>query len=345
MTDKIKIGYLGVGSYVPENVLTNAHLESIVDTTAEWIIQRTGIHTRRIMGPEDSLATMALNASRAALDQAGIEPSQINDIRIGVNTHMRFPSLAATVQEELGADNASAADISAGCAGFIFSVEDVYNRMIAEWALHRRSYYALAIGVDALSVITDWNDRSTCVLFGDGAGAVVIGPVESGEILATVTRTQGKYAKLLYLDKFLSNSLEEPEGMNMLRRNGTVYPFLRMAGPKVFPVAVRTMMADIKSVVEKYNSLGGESISLQDIEYVIPHQANLRIVRAVADGLKLGYDQVYSAGVINYGNTSAASIPLGYADEWGKRPGALQVDVAFGAGFASGAILRRESDK
>ena len=341
MAVDIKIGYLGVGRYLPEHVLTNAHLEKQMDTSDKWITQRTGIRTRRIMGKEDTLVSMAVKAARAALDHAGIETSQISDIRIGVNTHLRFPSLASYVQEELGVHDASAADIGAGCSGFIYSVEEIYNRMIAEWALTKRKSYALAIGVEALSLIANWNDRSTCVLFGDGAGAAVIGPVESGEILATHTRVQGKYANLLYLDPVLENALDNPKTMHLTARKSAPYPFLHMEGPKVFVVAVRTMMADIKKVIEKYNRSGREQLTLGDIKYVIPHQANLRIVAAVADGLKLDSSRVYSDGVVNYGNTSAASIPIGYVDAWGKFPGELAVDVAFGAGFASGAILRR----
>jgi 3-oxoacyl-[acyl-carrier-protein] synthase-3 len=284
---------------------------------------------------------MSVAAAKTALKHAGIKASQIKDLRIGVNTHLRFPSLAALVQNALGIPDVTAADVSAGCSGFIFAVEEIYNRMIADYALTGKVSYGLAIGVEALSLITDWNDRSTCVLFGDGAGAVVIGPVQTGEILATHTRVQGKYSDLLYLDEFLSVPLKDPAKMTFKRRKQTVYPFLHMNGPKVFVVAVRTMMADIKEVIAKYNRSGRGNLQLSDIQFVIPHQANRRIVSAVARGLRLPPDRVYSDGVVNYGNTSAASIPIGYVDVWDKYPGALMVDVAFGAGFASGAILRR----
>ena len=341
----IKIGILGVGRYLPANVLTNRHLETMVDTSDEWITQRSGIRTRRIISPGETLTTMAAAAARAALEHAGIEAAQINNLQIGVNTHLRFPSLAALVQDALGIPAITAADISAGCSGFIFAVEEVYNRLIAEYTLTGEIGYGLAIGVDALSLITDWEDRSTCVLFGDGAGAAVIGPVQSGEILATHTRVQGKFSDLLYLDEFLSVPLENPGKMTFKSRNGTAYPFLHMAGPKVFVVAVRSMMADIKEVIAKYNRRGRDKVDLSDIQFVIPHQANLRIVSAVAEGLKLPPDRVYSDGIVNYGNTSAASIPIGYVDVWDKYPGALMVDVAFGAGFASGAILRRAPER
>lgn len=337
----IKIGYLGVGRYLPANVLTNAHLEKMVDTSDEWIVQRTGIRERRIIGPGESVVSMAVAAAREAIAYAGLKPRQISDIRVGVNTHLRFPSVGAIVQQQLGIAEATACDISAGCSAFIFCVDALYHRMMSEWLLEGKSFYGLAIGVDALSLVTDWSDRSTCVLFGDGAGAVVIGPVNAGGILATTTRTQGQYSDLLYLTRVLEDSLDDPATMSFKRRNGVASPVIHMEGRKVFQVAVRTMMADIRAVIQKFNRIHGESLSLDDIQYVIPHQANHRIVSAVAEGLRLPLEQVYSEGIVRYGNTSAASIPMGYVDEWGKRPGALEVDVAFGSGFASGAILRR----
>jgi len=201
--------------------------------------------------------------------------------------------------------------------------------------------YGLVIGVDGLSLVTDYTDRSTCVLFGDGAGAAIIGPVESGEILATYTRTQAQYTNLLYLDEFLSPSIDNQDEMIMKSDLETNYPFLRMDGKKTFAVAVRTMISDIRTVIDRYNKMNGERLTTKDVDFVIPHQANLRIIAAVQNGLKLQPEQVYRNGVINYGNISAATIPIGYVEEWGKRPGALEVDVAFGSGFASGAILRR----
>jgi 3-oxoacyl-[acyl-carrier-protein] synthase-3 len=341
MADRIQVGYLGVGRFLPSNVLTNAHLEQMVDTTDEWIVQRTGIKTRRIMGPEDSLLSMAVTAAKIALENAGIEASQISDIRVGVNTHIRFPSLACLIQRELGILECTAADVNAGCSGFIFAVEEIYNRMATEKLLTGRDMFALAIGVEGLSLVTDYTDRGTCVLFGDGAGAAVIGPVKSGGILSTITRTQGQYADLLYLDEFLEHTLVDTESMRFAQNETLIRPVLHMEGRKVFQVAVRSMMADIRGVIAKYNLISGENLTLDDIEYVIPHQANHRIVSAVGEGLKLSPEQVYIDGVVNYGNSSASTIPIGYVDQWNKRPGALEVDVAFGAGFASGAILRR----
>ncbi len=341
MHEPIKIGILGVGRHLPEMVLTNAHLERMVDTSDEWIQQRTGIRTRRILNKNETLIDIATKAARKALDNAGIDKEQISVIIAGVNTHMRFPSCAAFVEQQLGIRDVCSADITAGCAGFIFAVEAVYNQLMADWILTGKKNFGLVLGVDCLSRIIDWTNRTNCVLFGDGAGAVVIGPVETGEILATFSRTHGQHTDLLYLDEFLSTSIEDSETMTMKHRNGTIYPFLQMEGRRVFPVAVRSMMADIRSVIDRYNSMGKEQFTIEDVDFVIPHQANLRIVAAVQEGLKLRRDQVYREGVIKYGNTSAATIPIGYVDEWDKRPGALEIDVAFGAGFASGAILRR----
>ncbi|MBT7618402.1 MAG: beta-ketoacyl-ACP synthase 3 [Calditrichaeota bacterium] len=339
-----KIGYVGVGRGLPEKVLTNDHLERMVDTSDEWIQQRTGIKTRRIMSEGETLLSITTDAARNAIENAGIDPQQISYIRIGVNSHMRFPSLATMVQRELKIKDAQSADISAGCAGYIFAVEDALNHLAVEYARYGKKTYALVIGADALSRIVDWTERATCVLFGDGAGAAVLGPVESGEILATHTRTQGEYTNLLYLDEFVYSPMKDSTNMTIETAFKTNYPFLHMEGRKVFPVAVRSMMADIKNVIAKYNHRADEPVELSDIEFVFPHQANLRIVAAVQSGMKLKPEQVYRDGVINFGNTSAATIPIGYVDHWGKRPGAIEIDVSFGAGFASGAILRRNRD-
>jgi len=341
MAKKLRIGILGVGRGFPEHVLNNSHLEKIVDTSNEWIVQRTGIWTRRVLGPGENILQLSVKAAKDAIKLSNIKTSKIRYIRIGVNTHLRFPSLAVMVQKELGIKNCSAVDVSAGCAGFIFAVDDVHNQMLVDWVLRGELSYGLVIGVDGLSLVTDYTDRSTCVLFGDGAGAAIIGPVESGEILATYTRTQAQYTNLLYLDEFLSPSIDNQDEMIMKSDLETNYPFLRMDGKKTFAVAVRTMISDIRTVIDRYNKMNGERLTTKDVDFVIPHQANLRIIAAVQNGLKLQPEQVYRNGVINYGNISAATIPIGYVEEWGKRPGALEVDVAFGSGFASGAILRR----
>jgi 3-oxoacyl-[acyl-carrier-protein] synthase-3 len=339
-----KIGFAGIGAYVPATVLTNAELEEVVDTTDEWIRTRTGIRTRRILQKDETILDLAVQAARRALADAGVEASEVGDIRVGVNTWMQFPSLATQLQEALGAKQASAADVAAGCAGFIYAVEEAYNKIFCEQVRYGRKLVSLVLGVEALSRITDWTDRNTCVLFGDGAGAVVLKEVERGEILATHTHADGRYGPMLYSDPVL----EDQTGSNARRFNhkklGT-RPYLHMEGRKVYGVAVETMIADVQAVIDKYNRLSGASLGVGDIDYVYPHQANLRIIELVAKKLGLPLEKVYTEGIANYGNTSTASIPLGYWDNrertGGAGGGGLEIDVAFGSGFASGAILRR----
>ncbi len=340
--DRLRIGYLGYGSYLPSLVLTNEDLERIVDTSDEWIQQRTGIQTRRILSRQETLLEMAVEASRRAINDAGLHPSDIGDIRVGVNTWNRFPSLATQVQKELKIHGSSASDVSAGCSGFIYSVEDAYNKIVVEKMQYGRDLKALVLGVDALSLVTDWTDRATCVLLADGAGAVVMGETGDNEILATYTEAEGKYGDLLYLDEFLESQLVSEDRIIFSNERHIHRPYLRMEGKRVFPVAVRTMSGNVNKVIERYNeSPGRQPISLTDIEYVFPHQANLRIITSIAEYMGLPMENVYTAGIKKYGNNSAASIPIGYVDTKGQVNGKLVIDVAFGAGFASGAILRR----
>lgn len=318
----------------------------MVDTTDDWIVRRTGISTRRVLADDETLLGMAVGAARAALDDAEVGPSEVSDIRVGVNTWLRFPSLATQVQKELGCRKASASDVSAGCAGFVYAVEEAYDRMYVERVRYGRRTVALVLGVDALSHITDWSDRSTCVLLGDAAGAVVLMEDAPNEILAIHTHADGRYGDLLYSDPVLGSQLA-PEGDPRPFTRACTGPrtFLHMDGPRTYAVAVRSMVRDVRAVIRKHNRVTAASVDPADIEYVYPHQANLRIIEAVAARLGVPPERVYSDGVKRYGNTSTASIPLGYwethRDGAGpNRPG-YQVDVAFGAGFASGAILRR----
>ena len=207
-----------------------------------------------------------------------------------------------------------------------------------------RELIALVVGVDGLSYITDWTDRSTCVLLGDGAGAVVLREVPRGGILATHTRAQGEYGHLLYSDHVLRRQYSKESG-DFSHDEMVGRPYLHMNGPKVYAIAIETMVDDVHLVIEKYNSLGEERIALSDIDYVYPHQANLRIIEQVALRLGVDLERVYTDGIVRYGNTSTASIPIGYADmrREGRRADRdrYEIDVSFGAGFASGAILRK----
>lgn len=349
MGPEVRIGYLGFGAYLPPTVVTNEDLTEVVNTSDDWITRRTGIQTRRVLGPEDSILDMAVAASRDALENAGITAREVDDIRVGVNTWLRFPSLATQVQQALGADQASASDVSAGCAGFIYAVEEAHNRIYTERALYGRRTHALVIGVDGLSHITDWTDRGTCVLLGDGAGAAVLGEVEEGGILAIHTHADGRHGDLLYSDYVLEPQIDAQNGQPKAfsHRETGKRPFLHMDGPRVYGIAVRTMVREVQEVLAKYNRSAPEAVEVSDVAYVYPHQANLRIIEAVARKVGVPLDKVYTDGVVSYGNTSTASIPIGYFEnqERGLGPTGdrFEIDVAFGAGFASGAILRRET--
>jgi 3-oxoacyl-[acyl-carrier-protein] synthase-3 len=339
----VSIGYLGYGRWVPGQTLTNADLEQLVSTSDAWIQRRTGIRERRILGPEETILGMAVAAARQAMASAGIDAGQIGDIRVAVNTWLRFPSLATQLQREIGAETASAADVSAGCAGFIYAVEEAHNKIYVEQVLHDRKLHALVVGVDALSHITDWTDRGTCVVLGDGAGAVVMGSVAAGGIEAIHTHADGRYGDLLYSDPVLE--CQSDGNRTFTHREVGVRPYLHMDGPRVFPVAVKTMVNDVLAVMAKYNRTRKPRIGLDQIGYLFPHQANIRIIEAVVKKLGLPMARVYTDGIARYGNTSTASIPIGYCETWGTRNGdsaaPFEIDVAFGAGFASGAILRR----
>ncbi len=335
------VGYVGFGGYVPPTELTNSDLEGIVDTNDEWILRRTGIKTRHILAEGETILDMAACAAKGALEDAGIDPAQVDDIRVGVNTWMRFPSLATQLQERIGAPRAAAADVSAGCAGFVYAVEQAYHRILIEKARYGRDTIALVVGVDGLSHITDWTDRQTCVLLGDGAGAVVLRHVPKGGILATHTHADGRYGDVLWSDSVLAGQANgSPKTFTHEAKGPRAY--LHMDGKKVFAVAVETMVSDVLRVIEKHREATGERIGIEDIDYLYPHQANLRILEMVGKRLGVPLEKVYTEGVVRYGNTSTASIPLGYWDNRKtKGEGRLEVDVAFGAGFASGAILRR----
>lgn len=324
--------------------MTNADLAAEIDTTDEWIRRRTGIEERRVLAPGETILDMAVRAGRLALEDAGVEPGQLDDIRVATNTWMRFPSLATQVQRELGAERASAADVSAGCAGFVYALEDAFNRLVTEKLLYGREATALVVGADGLSHITNWRDRRTCVLLGDGAGAVVLKRVERGAILATHTHADGRHGDLLFSDAPFAPQWRSVRGRRFTHRRRTTRSYLHMDGPRVFGVAVKSMVRDVHAVLDKHAAAGGVRLTPADLEYVFPHQANLRMLEAVAEKLGVPLERVYTAGVVRYGNTSTASIPVGYHEMRARRNGrgaGYEVDVAVGAGFASGAILRR----
>jgi len=255
------IGFAGIGAHVPEAVLTNADLEKIVDTSDEWIRRRSGIRKRHILREGETILGMAVAAARRALDDAGVAPDEIDDIRVGVNTWMRFPSLATQLQAELGCGASSAQDVSAGCAGFIYALEGAYESMTVQRERYGRETVALVVGVDGLSHVTDWTDRSTCVLLGDGAGAVVLKAGGRGGILATHTAADGRYGDVLWSDFVLGCQANGGPGKFTHEKKGP-RAYLHMDGRKVYTVAVETMVADVHAVLEKFNAMSGEQVEL-----------------------------------------------------------------------------------
>lgn len=309
----------GTGSYLPEKVLTNAELEKIVDTTDEWIMQRVGIRRRHLVGDSgDTTVSMAYQAGLAAIEAAGLVPNDIDFIVVGTASPDRyFPSVACEIQKKMGIVNECPAfDVNAACAGFIYSLS-IGNQYIKTGAAKN----VLVVGVDTLSTVVDWTDRSSCILFGDGAGAVVLQASEAPGILATHMHADGQYADLLYAE----NSLFTKKAQNTIH----------MQGNEVFKVAVKKLGEIVDQTLEK------AGISKSEIDWLIPHQANMRIIQAMAKRLKLPMEKVVLT-IEEHGNTSAASIPLAldYAvrREQIKRGETLMLE-AFGAGFSWGSAL------
>lgn len=319
---------MGTGSSVPQCILDNQGLEQIVDTSDEWITRRTGIKQRRIakIGNNETTADLGTKAARGALDMAGIDAARIDTIITATVTADRiFPSAACMIQKELEAFNAAAYDVSAGCSGFVYALEIANGSIKAGMA-----NTVLIVGAERLSALLNWGDRGTCVLLGDGAGAVVLtSHEEPGGILATRVKSDGRYWDLLYAD---NGDCPPPEclagAFNM--------PYhLKMEGNRLFKQAVPCMT----KVAEE--ALARTGLSRDDIQLVIPHQANLRIIQAVAEKLKIPMEKFFT-NVHQYGNTSSASIPLAM-DEANRQGRLVKGDnilfVSFGAGLTWGATV------
>ncbi|MFC4559306.1 beta-ketoacyl-ACP synthase III [Virgibacillus kekensis] len=307
------VGLLGTGHYVPTNVVTNKDMEKIVDTSDEWIRTRTGIEERRIADDDIDTSDMAYYAAKNALDDAGLKAEDLDMIMVAtVTPDQPFPSVACMLQDRLGANTVAAMDISAACSGFM------YGLVTAKQFIETNAYKnILVIGVEKLSKITDWSDRNTCVLFGDGAGAAVVGPVSEGKgILSFELGSNGAGGKELYQNK---------------------EDHLIMNGREVFKFAVRQMPQSSVNVVEKagYNK--------EDVDYLIPHQANIRIMEAARERLGIPEEKM-AMSIKKYGNTSAASIPIALSEDVksGKiKDNDLVVMVGFGGGLTWGAIALR----
>lgn len=317
---------LGTGSELPSKVLTNSALEKLVDTSDEWITTRTGIKERRILEEGKGSADMAYQASIRALEDAALEVKDLEAIIVGtVTPDYPFPSSACVLEHMLGAVGVFSFDVNAACSGFLnaLAVADSFIQM-------RKIRNALVVGSDALSRLLNWQDRLTCILFGDGAGAVVMGASNDGRgVLSTRLRTDGSYAKTLYVPA--GGSLK-PASIESIQRNEHT---ITMNGKEVFKVAVRSMEEISR---EALNEAG---VGIDQISLVIPHQANRRIITALAARLGVSMEKVV-VNVDKYGNTSAASVPvaLDEARRQGRiRPGDIVLLSAFGAGFAWGAAV------
>jgi 3-oxoacyl-[acyl-carrier-protein] synthase-3 len=311
----------GWGMCVPERVVTNADLSRVVDTTDEWIYSMTGIHERRIAADDrDTTATLATRAARQALRVAGITPAQVNLVIVATVTPERiFPATASLVQDALGASNAGAFDLAAGCSGFVYGLSVAGDVIRSGGAEH-----ILVIGSETLSRITDWTDRNTCVLFGDGAGAVVLSACdEECGVLASVLGSDGSGGELLIVPAGGSRCPTTQETV----RNGD--HFIKMNGREVFRFATTIVPKATEAVVKK---AGWE---MTDLSFIIPHQANSRIIESAAKRLGLPKEQFF-VNVDRYGNTSAASIPIALCEaitEDRIHPGDKLVLVGFGAGL------------
>jgi len=320
-----RIGIIGLGMYVPSKVLTNFDLEKIVDTNDQWIQTRTGIKERRIAEPGTTTSDLAYHAARQALKQAKLDPKDLELLIVATTTpDMLFPSTSCLVQQRLGATSAICFDLSAACSGSIFAM--ITAQQYLETGRYRN---ALVIGAEVLSSFIDWTDRSTCVLFGDGAGACVMAPVRRGGILATDMGSDGSAAELLYMPG--GGSKYPPSHKSVDQR----LHFLRMNGGEIFKVAVRRMADSAKRVITS------AKLKPEHVECFIPHQANSRIVEAVAKRADLPIERVYM-NLQRYGNTSAASnlIALYEAVHEGViERGDHVVMVAFGAGLTWGSLL------
>jgi 3-oxoacyl-[acyl-carrier-protein] synthase-3 len=317
----------GVGHYLPEKVLNNFDFEKMVDTSDEWIVTRTGIRERHFTAEGEATSDMAFEAAKVALADAGVEAKDLDIILVAtVTPDQRLPSAACLLQDKLGATKAAAFDLVAACSGFIYGIA-VASSMIAVGKARK----ILLIGGETLSSITDYEDRATCVLFGDGAGAVVIeeaGPGEEG-ILSTFMRSDGGEGELLYIP--VGGSKVPLTAENIGDRDH----FVKMKGDGLFKYAVRAMVDAAKRTLKEAD------LKPEDIDYLIPHQANIRIIEGVRKRLKLDKEQVV-VNIDRVGNTSSASIPIALAEmkEGGTlKHGDLVMMVAFGGGLTWGAAL------
>jgi 3-oxoacyl-[acyl-carrier-protein] synthase-3 len=313
------ISISGLGCHVPDRVLSNDELEQLVDTSDEWIMERTGIRERRIAADDEALTDICLPAARRALEMAGADPASIDLLIVAtVTPDMSFPSSAALLADQLGMPDAAAYDLSAGCTGFVYAIAQAYGMLAA--GLARR---ALVVGADVLSKILDWTDRSTLVLFGDGAGAVVMEEVEAGGFLGFELGADGAGGASLWLPGSGSRKFEEPER------------FVKMNGREVFKFATRVMVSSADAILDECGK------TVEDVDVYVPHQANVRIIDHAVRKLGVPHEKTV-INVDRYGNTSSGSIPLALADaadDGRLEPGKLVLLTGMGAGLTWGSAL------
>lgn len=313
------------GAYAPSHIVSNDDLSKIVETNDEWIVERTGIKERRISEGEDT-SNIAVKAANQALERANLKGEDIDLIIVATITPDKFtPSVACLVQKEIQAENAMAFDVSAACSGFIFALQSAYSMM----KVTENFKNALVIGVETLSKIMNWEDRSTCVLFGDGGGAVVLSKEEgNGGIKEFYSKSIGKKGDCLVVNAM-------PVLNPFVKDNNTNYQKIFMNGGEVFKFATKVIVESIKKILEK------SSLTIDDIDYIVPHQANLRIIDYAARKLKVDISKFYT-NLERYGNTSSASIPLALNEMYEKnllKKGHKIILVGFGGGLTYGAVL------
>jgi 3-oxoacyl-[acyl-carrier-protein] synthase-3 len=325
-TTQRHVAIIGTGHYVPERILTNAELEKMVDTTDEWIVTRSGIRERHIARDDQATSDLAAESARRAMASAGVKPEDIDLIIVATITpDMPFPNTACFVQKLIGAKNATCIGLEAACTGFLFALDAA-----SQYLLTGRFKTALVIGAEKMSTIVDWQDRTTCVLFGDGAGAVVVQARETGEgILSAVTGSDGGLSGLLNLP---AGGSRAPTSVQTIEAR---QHFMRMEGKEIFKHAVRAMGESARRALEK------SGLTMADITCVVPHQANMRIVEAIRSRLEVGPEKFF-INLDKYGNMSSASIPvaLDEAMACGRiKKGDNVILVAFGGGLTWGAMV------
>jgi 3-oxoacyl-[acyl-carrier-protein] synthase-3 len=322
--NRMAVGLTGVGAYTPERVLTNADLEAMVDTSDDWIVTRTGIKERRIAAPEEAASDLALPAARQALEQAGAAPEELDLVIVATATpDMLFPATAAIVADALGAEQAAAYDLLAGCTGFVYALSQAYGQVATGL-----SQKALVVGTEVLSKITNWRDRSTCILFGDGAGAAVVQPIGDGGIAGFELGADGSGGPDLCVPAGGSRRPISPDALE------EELQFIKMNGAEVFRFATRIMVTSAEELL----SVCGATVD--DVDLYVPHQANKRIVDHAVKNLGIDPQKVLM-NIDRYGNTSSASIPICLREaqaEGRLEEGTRVLMSAVGAGLTWGSV-------